>query len=142
MLKFASTVGLAYAAANLKRRIRAAINQAILASIALVFVLGAAAFGLVALHIWLAGELGPIASAGLIAFILLVIGAVLALVARRPRGVQPRAEGPGEELQQTLQHGYARPARASREGSPLTNPVVLGMAAALLAGILLGRRRS
>lgn len=142
MLKFASTVGFAYAAANLKRRIRAAVNQAILASVAVVFVLAAAAFALVAVHIWLSEAIGPAASAALIAAILLVVGAIFALVARRPRGVQPPADDPGEQLQQTLQQGYARLSQSGQGGSPLTNPVVLGMGAALLAGILLGRRSS
>lgn len=141
MLKFASTVGLAYGVANLKRRIRAAVNQAALAAVALVFFLAAAIFGLIALHTWLAGEIGSVASAGLIAAVLLVIAAVFALLARRePRRQPPPATDVGEQLGATLQQSYARLAQASG-GSPLTNPVVLGMGAAFLAGILLGRRK-
>jgi cell shape-determining protein MreD len=141
VLKFASTVGLAYGVANLKRRIRTAVTQAALAAVALVFFLAAAIFGLIALHIWLAGEIGPVASAGLIAAILLVIAAVFALLARRePRRQPPPADDVGEQLGTTLQQSYARLAQASG-GSPLTNPVVLGMGAAFLAGILLGRRK-
>ena len=143
MLKFAGTVGLAYAAANIKRRIRAAINQAVLAGIALVFLLGAAAFALIALHVWLSEEIGPMASAGLIAVILLLLAAIFLLLARRePRRQPPPAENVSEQLGETLQQGYARLAQAGGGGSPWTNPVVLGMAAALALGILLGRRSS
>jgi uncharacterized membrane protein YqjE len=141
VLKFASTVGLAYGVANLKRRIRTAVTQAALAAVALVFFLAAAIFGLIALHIWLAGEIGPVASAGLIAAVLLVVAAVFALLARRePRRQAPPADDVGEQLGATLQQSYARLTQASG-GSPLTNPVVLGMGAAFLAGLLLGRRK-
>jgi hypothetical protein len=141
VLKLASTVGLAYGVANLKRRIRTAINQAVLGAIALFFLLAAAVFALIALHIWLSGEIGPIASAGAISVALLAVGAVFALLARRePRRQPPPTETVGEQLSETLQQGYARLAQAGG-GSPLTNPVVLGMAAALIAGFLLGRRK-
>lgn len=138
MLKFATTAGLALAVANIRSRIRAAAIRLVLAVIGAVFVVGAAAFALVAGYFALAPWIGPIGAAGAIAAFLLVVGLVFLFFASRAPREQIRAID--ASASQSMQEQYARLGRALSSGGALTNPVVLISAAALVAGYLVGRR--
>lgn len=135
------TAGLAFAVANLKRRIRALAVKGILAGAAAVIAIVAICFLLVALHIWLSGLLNPVASAAIIGVVLLVIAGALLFLASRPNAanaspipVAPAAAG-GEP-------GWAKLAQSFTGGEqPLASPVFQAAALALIAGFFLGRRR-
>ncbi len=125
--------------ARIKESLDRSLRQAAIAAVALVFLLGAAAFGLIAAYHFLiafyqfsAGEAAAIMAASL----LLVGLIVLALASRAgsrpkrqaPARVAPTAEGPG-----MLDEGIGRVVQQ-------VGPVPL-LAIAFLAGILATRRR-
>ncbi|MBZ8132106.1 phage holin family protein [Afifella sp. IM 167] len=143
MFRLLSSISLAYGVANLRRRIRMLVMQAVLAAIALVILLFAIGYGLAALHIFLSGLWTPLISAGAIAGALLVIGLIVLILALRPRREQSRAvEKPMREVSAGAEHAYRRVQRSLTEsGSPLANPVVQAAGVALIIGVLLGRRR-
>ncbi|MYZ49063.1 hypothetical protein [Propylenella binzhouense] len=139
MLRFATTAGLALAAANIRSRMRALAIRLVLFALAGLFFVGAAAFGLVAAYVALVPVLGPIGAAGAVGGFLLLVALVLFLFARR---------APREEIRRIdasasagMQDQYAELGRLLSSGGILTNPVVLAAATALAAGYLVGRRR-
>lgn len=142
MLKLASTVGLALAVANLKRRIRNLVVRGILGAIGAVLAIFALSFLLVALHLWISDLLNPIASAVIIGGVLAVIAIVLFLLASRPMREQARSvEQPAAELGDLLRDGMNRLGGGQGQ-SALTSPIVLATALALVSGIFLGWRGS
>jgi len=143
MFRLLSSISLAYGAANLRRRVRVLVMQAVLAAIAVVILLFAIGYGLSALHIFLSGVWTPLISAGVIAGTLLVIGLIVMMLALRPRREQSRAvEKPLHDLSAGAENTYRRMQRSLTEsGSPLANPVVQAAGVALIIGVLLGRRR-
>jgi hypothetical protein len=142
MLKLASSVGLALAVANLKRRIRYLAVRGILGAVGAVVLFISVCFFLVAAHLWLSDLLNPIASAAIIGGVLLFIAVLLFFLASRPMREQARAvESPIEELGDTLRQGASRLSEAlGPPGSPLRNPVLQAAGLALIAGFFLGRR--
>lgn len=140
MLKLASTVGLALAVANLKRRIRNLAVRGILGAGGIVVAIFAIAFLLVALHLWISSLLSPLASAAIIGGVLAVTALVLLLLASRPMREQARGvEEPAAQFGDMLRDGMTR---LSGGQSPLASPTVLATALALAAGIFLGWRGS
>jgi hypothetical protein len=142
MLKLASSVGLALAVANLKRRIRNLAVRGILGAVGAVLLVVSVSFFLVAAHLWLSDLLNPIASAAIIGGVLLLIAVLLFFLASRPMREQASAvESPVEELGDTLRQGTSRLGEAlGPPGSPLRNPVLQAAGLALIAGFFLGRR--
>jgi hypothetical protein len=143
MLKLAGTAGLALAVANLRRRARNLAVRGVLAVAGAVALVIALCFFLVALHVWLAGELGVVASASIIGGALLAVALLLLFLASRPMREQARAvEQPAARVGDALGEGMARLAEAAGSArSPLRNPVFQAAGLALIAGIFLGRRR-
>lgn len=145
MLKFASSIGLALAVADLKRRIRYFVRSGILGGVGLAILLIAVSFLLVALHLYLSDVLNPIASAAIIGGVLLLIALILFFIASRP--LKPRArtasgETPAGQIGDALREGFSRLGEAAGAGaSPLRNPVLPAAGIALFIGYLLGRRR-
>jgi hypothetical protein len=141
MLKLASTVGLALAVANLKRRIRNLAVRGILGAAGGVVLVIALCFFLVAAHLFLSDVLNPIASAAIIGGVLLAIGLILLFLASRPMREQARAvENPVEQLSETFGASASRLGDALGAGSPLKSPVLQAAGLALLIGFFLGRR--
>ncbi len=138
MLRFATTAGLALAAANIRSRIRALSIRVALAAVGALFLIGAASFALVAAYLGLQPRLGPIGAAGAIAFALLLIGLVFLFFAQRAPREQIREMD--HAASGSLQDQYAQLGRALSSGGTLSNPVVLIAGAALVAGYLFGRR--
>jgi hypothetical protein len=143
MLRLASTVGMALAVANLRRRLRVLAVRAgygVAGTIVLVFAL---AFILVTAHLGLSRLVDPIASAAIIGFALLFLGVVLLFVASRPRREQSRAvEHPVGQMGSLLSDGIKHLSSTSAtEPNPLRNPVFQVSLLALAAGFFLGRRR-
>ncbi|WP_026380388.1 phage holin family protein [Afifella pfennigii] len=143
MFRLLSSISLAYGAANLRRRIRVLVMQAVLAAIGLVILLFAIGYALAALHIFLSQLWTPLVSALAIAGGLFFIGLIVLLLALRPQRETSRAaEQPFKELSQSAENTYRRMQRSlSQSGSPLANPVVQAAGIALIIGVLLGRRR-
>lgn len=141
MLKLASSIGLALALADLKRRIHHWVRSGILGAIGALFAVFALAFLLVAAHLSLSRLLNPIASAAIIGGLLLLVALLLFFIASRP--MTPRApvssqadpiSGAGDTMRDAA-------ARFGPAGSALLrNPLFPAAAVALLAGIFLGRR--
>ncbi len=142
MLKLASSVGLALAVANLKRRIRNLAVRGILGAVGAVVLVVSLCFFLVAAHLFLSGLLNPIASAAIVGGVLLAIALLLFFLASRPMREQARAvENPMEEVSDRLREGASRLNEAlGPSSSPLRNPVFQAAGLALLAGFFLGRR--
>jgi hypothetical protein len=140
MLKFASSMGVALAVANLKQRMRAMAVRGVLGLAGAIVLVVSICFFLVAAHLWLSGLLNPIASAAIIGGVLLVVALLLFFIASRPVRA-PKAENPVEQLGETLRQGATRFGESLGAGqAPLKNPVFLTAGLALLAGFLLGRR--
>jgi hypothetical protein len=138
MLKFASTVGLTLLLADLKRRIHHWVRSGIMGAIGALFAIFALAFLLVALHLFLSGLLNPIASAAIIGVVLLIVALVFFYVASRP--MRPAASTGGEPMTDSLRDGMARLNESGIAASLFRHPLFPTAAAALLAGIFLGRR--
>jgi hypothetical protein len=137
MLRLAKAWGLAAAAAHARQRIRLTLVQAALTAVAAVFIVGAAIFALVALYLWLARELDPISAAAIIAAIMLLIGIILLLVARRtPRAAS--VPNPAEDIGKAVHEGYKRFEQEARAAG--VHPVLAAAGAAFVIGFLLGRR--
>lgn len=138
MLRLLTAAGLAAQAANIRGAVRAAVGRAVLAALAMLFLLAAAAFALVAGYFALAPQLGQTGAAGAIAGALLLVALILFVLARNlPR----RALGGTDSgIVEDVKARYRAAARAAGTGSPLANPIVLLAGAALLAGYLAGRR--
>jgi len=141
MWKLASSIGLALAVADLKRRIQHWVRSGILGAIGAVLALIALCFFLVAVHLWLSWVLNPIGSALIIGGVLLVIALILFFVASRPLDARPvaavRDDNPGAQLGDMLRDGASR---LGGSNSPLLSPVFLASLAALAAGVIAGRR--
>ncbi len=146
MFKLAGSVGLAYALAELRQRIRRGVRGGMLGVIAAVLFIIAVCFFLVALYLWLAGVLNPIASAAIIGGGLLLIALILFAVAASMFKGPARAEPPksiGAELGNALRGGMDRlSAAASSSQSPLNNPLLQAVGLAIVVGFLLGRKSS
>jgi protein-S-isoprenylcysteine O-methyltransferase Ste14 len=142
VLTLLKSLGLALALANLKRRIRSLAIRGALGAVAVVVLVVALCFFLVAAHLWLSQLVNPIASAAIIGGVLLAIALLLFFLASRPMGQRARAvENPVEEVGEALSHGASRLNEAlGPEGSPLRNPVFQAAGLALIAGFFLGRR--
>lgn len=142
MLRLASSVGLALAVANLKRRIRTLTIRGILGVAGAVALVISICFFLVAAHLYLSSLLNPVASAAIIGGVLLFIAVLLFFLASRPMREQARAaEDPIGEMGDTFRQGAARINEAlGPEGSLLRNPVLQAAGLALIAGFVLGRR--
>lgn len=144
MLKLASSVGLALAVANLKRRIRNLAVRGILGAVGAVVLIIAVCFFLVTAHLFLSRLLNPIASAAIVGGVLLAVSLLLFFLASRPMREQARAvENPVEQLGDTFGDTASRFGEAlGSAGSPLRNPVLQAAGLALVAGFFLGRRGS
>jgi NADH:ubiquinone oxidoreductase subunit 6 (subunit J) len=134
MFKLASSIGLALALADLKRRIHYWVRTGILGAVGALFAVFALAFLLVAAHLSLSRLLNPIASAAIIGGVFLLIALILFFIASRP--MTKRAPAPAEADSPVASVGDALRDGMARFGSPL----FLSAAAALIAGIFLGRR--
>jgi hypothetical protein len=143
MLRIASTVSMALAVANLKRRIRVLAIRAGFGVAGVVVLVFALAFILVAAHLGLSLLVHPIASAAIIGFVLLFTGVVLLFLASRPRREQSKAiENPVGQVGSFLSDGLKHLSSASAtERNPLRNPVFQVSILALAAGFFFGRRR-
>lgn len=138
MLKLASSIGLALAVANLKRRIRILAVRSILAAIAAVVGVTALVFFLVAGHLALTQAVGAVASAAIIGAVLLVLALLLFFLASRPMREQSRAvEEPAAQFEHVIGDGLSRLRGA---GAPLRSPMLFASILALAAGLFLGRR--
>ena len=85
MLKLASSIGLALAVADLKRRIQHWVRSGVYGVVGAVFALIGLCFLLVALHLWLSVLLNPIASALIIGGLFVVIVNVAGSLVAVPR---------------------------------------------------------
>jgi amino acid transporter len=144
MFKLASSIGLALALADLKRRIRHWVRTGILGAIGAVLALIALCFFLVAAHLYLSILLNPIASAAIIGGVLLLIALILFFIASRPmasRASAPKESEPAANVGDALKEGMARLGQAAgSSGSPLRNPLFQAAGVALIAGFFFGRR--
>ena len=144
VFKLASSIGLALAAADLKRRIRYIVRSGILGAVGALLAIIALCFFLVAAHLALSGWLNPIASAAIIGGVLLAIALILFFVATRPMSklaVKSAEANPAESVGDAIREGMAKLGEAAgASDSPLRNPVVQTAGIALMAGFLLGRR--
>jgi uncharacterized membrane protein (DUF485 family) len=122
-----------------KESVERSLRQAVVMAIAVVVLIGAAAFGLLAAYQALMGVYGftPSAAAGIIAAALALVGVLILatlLLARRPKRQQPpsvlAATGEGVGL---LDQGVGK---AMQQVGPVTL-----LAIAFVAGILASRRR-
>ena len=141
MLKLVSSLGLALALADLKRRIRHWMRAGVFGAAGAVLALIGLCFLLVALHLWVSGLLNPIASAAIIGGVLVVIALILIFLASRPmaaRAPAPTQVDPTASAGDTLQDAMARfgPAGAAIARHPLFPAAAM----ALVAGFFLGRR--
>lgn len=141
MFKLVSSLGLALALADLRRRISHWVRASILGAVGTVLAVIALCFFLVALHLWLSRLLNPIASAAIIGAVLLVIALILFFLASRPmatRAPAPAQADPMASAGDTLQDAMTRfgPAAAAVARHPLFPAAVM----ALVAGFFLGRR--
>jgi len=143
MFRLASTVGMALAVANLRRRIRVLAIRAGFGVAGIVVLVFALAFLLVAAHLGLSLLVHPIASAGIIGFVLLFVGVVLLFLASRPRREQSKTlENPVGQVGSFLSDGLKHLSSTSAtERNPLRNPVFQVSILALAAGFFFGRRR-
>jgi hypothetical protein len=117
--------------------------KAALAVAGVAFAIGAVAFFLVALHVWLSSRLGAIGSASAIGGGLLVVALVLLFVASRPiRAPKGTVEQSAERISSAFSDALERLGRqGGAPGSALANPVLLAVGMAVVAGFALGRRR-
>src|SRR4051812_36825878 len=91
MFKLVSSLGLALALADLKRRIGHLVRAGILGVVGTVLAVIALCFLLVALHLWISGLLNPIASAAIIGAVLFLIALILFFLASRPMATRVSA---------------------------------------------------
>jgi hypothetical protein len=144
MFKLASSIGLALALAQLRQRIRHAVRSGILGAIGCVILVIAFGFLLIALHFYLSDLLNPIASAGIIGGVLLLIAVVLLFLASRPMRAKPaaaEAHKPGAGVGDALSDGLSKLGEMTAAGgSPIRNPLLQAAGIALVVGYLLGRR--
>ena len=141
MLKLISSLGLALALADLKRRIVHGIRAGVLGAVGAVLAVIALCFFLVAAHLYLSTLLNPVASAAIIGGVLLLIALILFFLASRPmtpRSAAMEEPSPTAAASDTLQEAMER---FGPVGATLVrNPLFPAAAIALLAGIFLGRR--
>jgi len=144
MFKLASSIGIALALADLKRRVRHFLRAGAVGLAGAILAVFALAFLLVAAHLYLSGLLNPIASAAIIGGVLLVIALILFFVASRPLkpASAPRVEAnPAAGLGDTIGESLSRLSQAAgSDGSPLRNPIFQAAGLALIAGFFFGRR--
>ena len=144
MFKLARSIGLAFALADLKRRIRHWVRSGIVGAVGALFAIIALCFFLVAAHLYLSSLLNPIASAAIIGGALLFIALILFVVATRPlkaHAAAPKESEPAAGVGDAFREGMARLSQtAGAEGSPLRNPTVQAAGLALIAGFFFGRR--
>jgi len=136
MFKLASSLGLALALADLKRRIRHWVRSGILGAIGALLTIIALSFFLVAAHLALSRWLNPIASAAIIGGVLLIVALILLFLASRP--MSKSAAPPAAE---SMKEAEAMPeGLAQFGGSLLRHPLFPAAATALVAGFFLGRQ--
>lgn len=144
MFKLASSIGFALALAELRQRIRHWVRSGILGAVGGVILVIALCFLLVALHLYLSILLNPIASAGIIGGVLLLIAVILFFLASRPMRAKPAAASapsPTAGVGDAFSEGFAKLGQmAGGSGSPIRNPLFQAAGVALVAGYLLGRR--
>ncbi|SEP61440.1 Putative Holin-X, holin superfamily III [Faunimonas pinastri] len=152
MFNLLRTVGLAYAVANLKERLKTLAIKGVLAVVALIVLLYALLFLLVCAFAALSHWVGPIGAAAIVAAVLIVIAVILVVVAMKmgasPGGssskTQAAAAMPTDQILNAARSGYERinnVARRSRSRAPWKNPIYQLAGAALLTGVIVGRRR-
>jgi hypothetical protein len=141
MFKLASSIGLALAIAELKRRIHHWIRSGIFGAVGAVIAVIAICFLLVALHLFLSDVLNPIASAAIIGGVLLLIALILFFVASRPMrsGGAPAAK-PALQGGDSFSDSLSRLSQMAGAGGLLSNPLLPIAGVALVVGYLLGRR--
>jgi protein-S-isoprenylcysteine O-methyltransferase Ste14 len=138
MLKLISSIGLAVALADLKRRIRHWVRSGILGAVGALFAVIALCFFLVAAHLFLSGLLSPIASALIIGGVLLVIALILLFLASRPfAGRSPISSQPQPLAGEGTSENWTQSAAVD---AVLRHPLFPAAATALVAGFFLGRR--
>ncbi len=135
MLKLASSIGFAFALAELKRRVRRLVTQGILGAIGAVLFLIGFCFLLVAAHLYLSQLLNPIASAAIIGGALLVIALIFFLIASMKGSPATRRAPPASAAEDNM----ARLADAVGS-TPPANPALVIAGLALVLGFLFGRR--
>ena len=140
MLKLISSIGLAVALADLKRRIRHWVRSGILGAVGALFAVIALCFFLVAAHLYLSGLLNPIASALIIGGVLLVIALILLFLASRPLPGSSSAKGQPESLGGIGEGTGQDWTQSSAVDAVLRHPLFPAAAMALVAGFFLGRR--
>ena len=140
MFKLASSIGLALALADLKRRIHHWVRSGIVGAVGALFAIIALCFFLVAAHLYLSSLLNPIASAAIIGGVLLIVALILFYAASRPLGARaptPSEADPLAGVGDSFREGLAR---FGIGGSLLRHPLFPAAVTALVAGIFLGRR--
>ena len=138
MLKLASSIGIAFALAELKQRVRRLVTQGVLGAIGAAFLLIGICFLLVAAHLWLSQVLNPIASAAIIGGALLFIALIFFLVAgMKGRGAQRRPPTPPRVDAAEENIGRLGDALGA---TPLASPALLIAGLALILGFVFGRR--
>ncbi len=123
------------AGARIKETVETSVRRAVVAAIALIVLLFAIGFGLVAGYYALIGQgLSPLVASGIVAGTLLVLSLVLVmLAARKPRPKQPDFVNAPAESMAMVDESVGK---AMQQVGPLTIVV-----AAFAAGLLLSRRR-
>jgi hypothetical protein len=140
MFKLASSIGLALAVADLKRRIRHWVRSGVFGAVGALLAIISLCFFLVAAHLALSRWLNPIASAAIIGGVLLVIALILFFIASRPmakRTPMPTEVQPTASIGETIREGMARFGGGE---ALLRHPLFPAAVTALVAGFFLGRR--
>jgi Putative Actinobacterial Holin-X, holin superfamily III len=138
MLKLASSIGIAFALAELKQRVRRVVTQGVLGAIGVAFLLIGICFLLVAAHLWLSQVLNPVASAAIIGGALLLIALIFFLVAgMKGRGAARRPPPPPRV--DTAEENLGRLGDALG-AAPFASPALLIAGLALILGFVFGRR--
>lgn len=141
MLKLVGSLGLAFAMADFRRRVRGAVRSGIFALCgATIFLIGLI-FLLIAAHGWLSAVLNPAASAAIIGGVLIIVSLILFLLAaRRPGEPGAGRSADTSPVGDAIHDGMSRFGAALQSDSPLRNPVLQAAGLAAVIGFLLGRR--
>lgn len=141
LFRIASLASFAMAQSNLKARIRTAVRQGILVAVALVFILSAFGFGLIAAFLWLAREVNPIMAALILMGVLLATGLILLGIASRPAKRKSPLDNPIDSASEAVQSGLDQLTKSAKKSSSIVkNPVVQLAVVAALIGYVIGRR--
>lgn len=136
----ALAVRLAIVAGRCKHRLQRMAVKGALGAAGVVFVVVAVLFLFLAAYHWLSGRIGPVAAAASVGGALLVVGLLALALAFRSGGAEAVvvAENPSAEVASAP--GGLRDVAAAAT-SHLRKPLVRTAGLALLAGILIGRRK-